>query len=140
MIYKNGDKVVIESKKTSSNWNDVGGMDCWLGEIMTIKEVKEYFGNYKMFEDEEARNGTGWCWYDDMIDHEATAKLNNPYWYNIQVIADKQREKGLSKYGYGLEENNELNIEESIIYLQEELVDALMYCEHLKSKLRKGDK
>ena len=60
----------------------------------------------------------------------------NPYWANIQKIADKQRNKGIKKYGYGLEDNPILDDEATITYLQEELIDALMYCEHLKAKLR----
>lgn len=59
------------------------------------------------------------------------------YWETINKMAEKQRNKGISKYGYTLEQNQELDTLESIIYLQEELIDALMYCEHLKSKVRK---
>lgn len=61
----------------------------------------------------------------------------NPYWENIQKMAQKQRAKGISKYGAGLEDNTELDTIESITYLQEELIDALMYCEHLKAKVNK---
>ena len=60
--------------------------------------------------------------------------LNNPYWKNIQAMADKQREKGLSTYGQGLEDNP-ADIITRIEHLQEELVDALMYCEWIKDKL-----
>lgn len=61
----------------------------------------------------------------------------NPYWENIQKMAQKQRDKGIGKYGAGLEHNTELDTLESIAYLQEELIDALMYCEHLKAKVNK---
>lgn len=61
--------------------------------------------------------------------------MENPYWENIQKIAEKQRNKGIKCYGQGLEDNQSLNTEETITYLQEELIDGLMYCEHVKSKL-----
>ena len=60
----------------------------------------------------------------------------NPYWNNINELSQKQREKGISKYGAGLEDNTVLNHEQCVTYLQEELVDGLMYCEHLKAKLK----
>ena len=63
----------------------------------------------------------------------------NPYWDNIQAIADTQRAKGINTYGQGLEANKELDIEETLTYLQEELIDALMYVEHVKAQLR-GEK
>lgn len=59
----------------------------------------------------------------------------NPYWNNICVIADRQRQKGMETYGKGLEENN-ADVITRIEYLQEELIDALMYCEWLKNFLR----
>ena len=57
--------------------------------------------------------------------------MNNPYWKNICSIAERQREKGISTYGKGIEENP-ADIITRIEYLQEELVDALMYCEWIK--------
>ena len=58
-------------------------------------------------------------------------KMNNPYWNNICAIAEKQREKGIKTYGHGLEMNPADTITR-IEYLQEELIDALMYCEWIK--------
>ena len=58
----------------------------------------------------------------------------NPYWDNIKEIAQRQRKKGLQHYGCGLEDKP-MPAPEVIEYLQEELIDALMYCEHLKAKL-----
>ena len=54
------------------------------------------------------------------------------YWKNICEIQERQKQKGLSKYGQVLEENTSMTTTERIEYLQEELVDALMYLEHLK--------
>ena len=56
---------------------------------------------------------------------------NNPYWQNIQDIADRQRQKGLDTYGQGLEENP-ADMVTRLTYLEEELIDALMYIEWAK--------
>lgn len=58
----------------------------------------------------------------------------NPYWYNICKIADRQRNKGIETYGKGIE-MNPADAVTRIEYLQEELVDALMYCEWIKASL-----
>lgn len=58
--------------------------------------------------------------------------MNNPYWDNICKLADKQRQKGIDTYGQGLEANTKPNFEERIEYIEEELIDALMYLEWLK--------
>ena len=58
------------------------------------------------------------------------------YWKNICEIQEKQKQKGLSKYGQILEENTSMQTTERIEYLQEELVDALMYLEHLKENIK----
>lgn len=57
--------------------------------------------------------------------------MNNPYWDNITKISDKQREKGLRDYGQGIEDNTAAVLER-ISYIEEELIDALMYLEWLK--------
>lgn len=57
--------------------------------------------------------------------------MSNPYWNNICAIAERQRRKGIETYGKGIEENKAAIITR-IEYLQEELVDALMYCEWIK--------
>lgn len=59
---------------------------------------------------------------------------NNPYWQNIQAIADRQRQKGIDTYGQGLEANP-ADIMIRMTYLEEELVDALMYIEWSKDYL-----
>ena len=59
---------------------------------------------------------------------------NNPYWQNIQDIADRQRQKGIETYGQGLEANP-ADIITRLTYLEEELVDALMYIEWAKDYL-----
>ena len=61
---------------------------------------------------------------------------NNPYWKNICKIADKQRQKGIETYGQGVEDNH-WDIQKRLQYLEEELVDALMYLEWCKDYLSK---
>ena len=56
---------------------------------------------------------------------------NNPYWQNIQGIAARQRQKGIDTYGQGLEENP-ADMVTRLTYLEEELIDALMYIEWAK--------
>lgn len=61
---------------------------------------------------------------------------SNPYWENITAIANKQRAKGLKTYGCGIEDND-MSIIDRLEYLEEELVDGLMYIEWIKDKLRR---
>ena len=62
----------------------------------------------------------------------------NPYWDRISEMAKKQRAKGMATYGQGLEDNP-MAILDRLIYLQEELIDALMYLEHCKEWLREKE-
>ena len=63
--------------------------------------------------------------------------MNNPYWDNITEIAEHQRKKGVAEYGQGLE-YNAADAVTRIAYLEEELVDGLMYCEWIKDKLQEN--
>lgn len=54
------------------------------------------------------------------------------YWDNVCRIQQKQVAKGIQTYGQTLEENTMLDARERIEMLEEELVDALQYLEHLK--------
>lgn len=69
---------------------------------------------------------------------QRNTKTKNPYWERICRIAEKQREKGMKTYGQGLE-SNPLDMVGRLEYLQEELIDALMYCEWIKDKLMEGE-
>ena len=57
------------------------------------------------------------------------------YWDNVTEIYEKQRRKGIKAYGQTLEENTSLNIIERIEMAQEEMVDMLVYLEHVKAVL-----
>lgn len=58
----------------------------------------------------------------------------NPYWERICALSEKQRAKGIETYGQGLE-SNPMAIKDRLEYLEEELIDGLMYIEHIKAWL-----
>lgn len=60
----------------------------------------------------------------------------NKYGKNIIRLLRKQNAKGLKKYGCTLEENDTLSTIQRIEHLQEELIDGLQYCEHLKASYK----
>jgi hypothetical protein len=64
------------------------------------------------------------------------ATKENPYWERICALSERQRAKGMSTYGKGLEDNH-MSIEERLTYLEEELIDSLYYIEHIKEWLKK---
>lgn len=55
---------------------------------------------------------------------------------NIVALMDRQKEKGIKKYGQTLEQNDTLSGEQRVEHLQEELIDGLQYCEHLKQAMK----
>ena len=58
------------------------------------------------------------------------------YRKNIIDKMDRQIQKGIDKYGTTLEQNDWLKTIDRIVYLQEELIDALVYSEHIIAKLK----
>lgn len=64
---------------------------------------------------------------------------DNPYWKRICKLSERQRAKGMETYGQGLE-NNPAALIERINHLEEELIDALMYCEWIKEKFCENKK
>ena len=62
----------------------------------------------------------------------------NPYWERISAISERQRAKGIQTYGQGLESNPSA-ILTRLTYLEEELIDGLMYIEWIKDKIKEGD-
>lgn len=61
------------------------------------------------------------------------------YWDNICEMQKRQTEKGIRTYGQTLEENTALTPIERLEYLEEELIDGLMYIEHIKESFKKQD-
>lgn len=64
--------------------------------------------------------------------------MDNPYWERISAISERQRAKGIKSYGQGLESNS-AGILTRLTYLEEELIDGLMYIEWIKDKIKEGD-
>lgn len=58
----------------------------------------------------------------------------NKYKEALLEMCDQQLSKGIRKYHMTLEENLQ-DIDTRIHYLQEELIDAFMYCEWIKDYL-----
>ena len=78
-----------------------------------------------------------------MLNSEDKVKTKNKmtvdqsiYRKNIIEKMDRQIQKGIDKYGTTLEQNDWLKTIDRIVYLQEELIDALVYSEHIISKLK----
>lgn len=67
----------------------------------------------------------------DGISH-FSQKTVKSYWADITALNAKQEQKGKNKYGEMLENNTTLTTEQRIEHLEEELINALKYCEHLK--------
>lgn len=57
--------------------------------------------------------------------------MNNPLWDRINAKAEAQRAKGIAEYGKGLEDDT-ADINTRLDRIEEELIDALMYIEHLR--------
>lgn len=66
---------------------------------------------------------------------EEFGSSQNPYWERICKLSDRQRDKGISKYGYGIECDFSC-ITQRLEWLEEELIDGLMYIEHIKEWLK----
>jgi hypothetical protein len=60
---------------------------------------------------------------------------NQKYWSNVCEMQKKQTEKGIETYGQVLEDNTGMSTLDRLTYLEEELIDALMYIEHLKETI-----
>lgn len=103
---------------------------------MACKFVNECNESYKdkYCESEPDYENKACCSYIRKENELLNKIKSNPYWENICKIAEKQRSKGIETYGQGVEDNH-WDIEKRIQYLEEELVDALMYCEWIKQYL-----
>ena len=64
------------------------------------------------------------------------ADTGNRYIDNVNMLMKRQEAKGLATYGQLLQDNKEMSVIDRIEYLEEELVDALMYMEHLKESVK----
>jgi hypothetical protein len=62
--------------------------------------------------------------------------VNNPYWDRITAIANRQRAKGVKEYGRGVEDDT-ADINVRLDRIEEELIDTLMYLEHLRDGINR---
>lgn len=62
----------------------------------------------------------------------ATNSPNFKYWPNVCAIQKRQTDKGIKTYGQILEDNHVMTPRQRLEAIEEELIDALMYIEHLK--------
>ena len=65
-------------------------------------------------------------------------KPSKDYWQNVCDIQRKQTAKGVETYGQTLEQNTDLDPIQRLTYLEEELIDGLMYIEHIKAGIMEG--
>ena len=65
-------------------------------------------------------------------------ELSTNYWENVCDIQRKQTAKGIETYGQTLEQNTDLDPIQRLTYLEEELIDGLMYIEHIKAGIMEG--
>lgn len=59
--------------------------------------------------------------------------MRRNYWQNICDLQRRQTKKGIETYGMRLEDNQQPDIIDRLTYLEEELIDGLMYVEWIKS-------
>lgn len=81
--YKVGDRVRIVDHRTDC-MDVFGGMDKWLGRVMTIKAASPY--DYKMEEDAGEHLGDGWYWNDEMIAGLAEPMPEQRRGYDLKVV------------------------------------------------------
>ena len=98
--YNVGDRVVIVNERVP-RMNEDGHMDKYLGTIMTIRSVDENDSiyPYRMEEDKDDRTmfSDGWFWSNDMINHEATAKLHAEEAVNSETANSESEEAEATK-------------------------------------------
>ena len=71
MKYRVGDKVRIVSSWVGGTQNSDGAMDCWLGKVMTIRNIIGGY-HYRMKED-----NLTWCWFDHDIEGLVVSESTN---------------------------------------------------------------
>lgn len=65
-----GDKIrVVDAWPEEGRYNDIGLMDKYLGQILTVRTTNTDEGYCCVYEDMHDRpEPMGWCWYSELID------------------------------------------------------------------------
>ena len=58
------------------------------------------------------------------------------YWDLATKKQERQARKGMREYGMALENNTEMDMEERLNMLEEELIDSIMYIEHILEAIK----
>ena len=122
-MYKVGDRVRIADHRTE-RMNSGGGMDKWLGKVMTVRSIEIHLYNpYKMEEDSGENGGRGWYWGGEMI-----AGLADTLTIEIdptdKAAAHKAVEDAIAEHQRKVYEWTDAEIEEAI-QLSDEMILAL---------------
>ena len=99
-------------------------------DVKRCKKCKHYA---VMYTDEPCRSCDGESCFE--YTDEETHFFGSKYKKGIDDLLNRQIQKGVSKYGQTLEDNVTLTTGQRIEHLEEELADAMMYCEHLKEAI-----
>ncbi len=113
-----------------NDWYTAGEIYAVTDGVLTTKRDVLVFTDkpVKSFEELNSRLSTQF----ELVSDASTDDDSPSYWQNIAKINQKQEAKGVSKYGQNLEDNITLSTVQRIEHLQEELIDGLKYCEHIK--------
>ena len=76
---------------------------------------------------------------DEQVKEWAVRRMAEGEGYEREImdLFVRQKAKGLEKYGQTLDQN-ELSVQERLEHLEEELMDALVYIQHIKAGLYGG--
>lgn len=153
MMFKKGDKVRI---KAIGKYNGMCGRivdsfgdenhSTYKVDVMTSTETTYNLDNVVFAEEhlekvedvlpkETVNNAVDEDWEPSLGGQYARWALAKSYKQKLFDLLNLQEAKGIRKYGVPLEQNKTLTTDQRIAHLQEELVDGLYYCEHLRDAL-----
>lgn len=116
-----------KQKKLAEHCLTLSNKGCLEGECPLAHVYGSCYGNFDTIE----RN------YEIVFGKEPD-EVKNPYWSRICKLAENQRNKGVKEYGRGLEADT-AEIDVRLNRIEEELIDALMYIEHLRDAVHEKE-
>lgn len=108
-------------------------------DFLTAFKTEVLKNKKKTFKEHEVQDSEDKVYTTTKTDNVPTKfgyKNDKDFWYNITKLNEKQTAKGLETYGMRLEDNVSVNVIERLTYIEEELIDALKYCEWVKDWLK----